>query len=349
MSAMVSLFFPNRKGMGGFLSARRARPAERSPYPALGSWNAPREDAGVPCPSPGPTTTEIGDRTREDFAAGAGGPGLRLARTANGPEVILAPTVGADFADGVPADWFCEPWKDGGRVEADGEQLFLDGATTGYNALFGSERSLEFVATFAKRPHQHIGFGTNFRTVPWITFSTKFGNSLYARSNFTLPEDTRLSGSLLGAPHRFRIDWRVLDIAFWVDGRRVAHQLAPVVGYMRPLVANGSLGGDPLGVEWLRMSPYAPEGGLTSQVHDAGRAVTWEGCDADADVPEDTTLGLDVRAGDTPEPGPDWSAWAAPPARGRFAQYRARLATGDSTRTPVVRAVTLRYSASGSG
>jgi hypothetical protein len=234
-------------------------------------------------------------------------------------------------------------------VEADGERLLLDGASTGYRAMFGSERSLEFVATFAKRPHQHIGFGTNFRTVPWITFSTKFGNSLYARSNFTVPEDNRLPGSLLGTAHRFRIDWRVLDIAFWVDGRRVAHQLAPVVGYMRPLVSNGSLGVDPLTVEWLRMSPYAPEGEFISRVHDAGGTVVWEAYDADADVPAGTTLVLDGRAGDGPEPGPTWSAWAPPPVTGRFVQYRARLATADSARTPVVRAVTVSYSASGSG
>ena len=309
----------------------------------------PREDAGVACSSPGSTTAEIGDRTWAELAAGAGGPGLHLALTSAGPELILSPTVAAEFRDGVPPDWFVEPWKDGGRVEADGTRLRLDAATTGYNAMFGSERSLEFVAAFAKRPHQHVGFGTNFRAVPWITFSTKFGNSLYARSNFTVPEDTRLPSSLLGGAHRFRIDWRVLDIAFWVDGRRVAHQLAPIVGYMRPLVSNGSLGGDPLTVEWLRMSPYAPEGVFTSRVHDGGAAAVWVACDAEADVPDGTTLALDLRAGDTPEPDGTWSAWAAPPAAGRYAQYRARLASADSSRTPVVQAVTLRYSASGSG
>jgi hypothetical protein len=301
------------------------------------------------CPSPRSAAGEVGDRTRADFAAGTGGPGLHLAQTSAGPEVILAPTVAAEFGPGVPRDWFVEPWKEGGRVEADGGQLLLDAATAGYNALFGSERSLEFVATFAKRPHQHIGFGTDFRAVPWITFSTKFGNALYARSNFTVPEDSRLSGSLLGKPHRFRIEWRVLDIAFWVDGHRVAHQLAPVVGYMRPLVGNGSLGGEPLRVEWLRMSPYAPEGEFTSRVHDADAAAVWEACDADADVPAGTTVTVEVRAGDTPDGDEGWSAWGPPPATGRYAQYRARLRRTDSAVTPVLRAVTLRYSASGSG
>ena len=111
-------------------------------------------------------TADIGDRTRDEFLAGAGGRGLHLAETSSGAELILAPTVAAELRDGVPPDWFVEPWKDGGTVEADGTRLCLDASTIGYNALFGSERSLEFVATFAKRPHQHVGFGTNFRAVP---------------------------------------------------------------------------------------------------------------------------------------------------------------------------------------
>jgi hypothetical protein len=140
--------------------------------------------------------------------------------------------------------------------------------------------------------------------------------------------------------------WRVIDVGFSVDGREVAHQLAPVVGYMRPLAGSGSLGGDPLAVEWMRMSPYAREGTFTSRVHDAGAAATWGEYEADADVPAGTTLTLDLRAGDSPEPDGSWSEWGPPPRRGRFAQYRAHLATGNPSRTPVVRAVTLGYSSS---
>ena len=323
----------------------------------------------MPPPCPGSAASGVGDRTAEEFGAGGANPGVHLARTGDGPELILAPAVAAEFGAGLPADWFTEPWKEGGTVEQDGTGLVLEGATVGYSPLCGSGRSLEFVATFRKRPHQHVGFGTNFRTVPWVTFSTKFGNSLYARTNFIIPEDTRLPATLLGAPHRFRIDWRVIDVAFWVDGRRVAHQLVPVVGYMRPLASNGSIGGGALNVEWMRMSPYAPEGDFTSRVHDAGGPARWEGCDVDATVPAGTAVTMEVRAGDTPEPDEGWTAWVGAGAvgtgsvgtgaggegdvpvavPGRFAQYRARLTTESSTDTPVVRGVTLRYSSSGWG
>lgn len=298
------------------------------------------------------------DRAPADFRAGTAEGGVHVAATSAGAEMILTPTLAAEFGgDGLPAGWFVEPWREGGHAELDGGALVMDGATTGYSGLFGSERSLEFVATFHKRPHQHVGFGTDFRNVPWITFSTKFGHSLYARTHFFIPEDSRLSPSLLGSPHRFRIDWHVLHVDFWVDGRLAAHQLVPVVGYMRPLASNGSLGGGPLSLEWLRMSPYRTEGTFTSRVHDAGEAALWTACEVDADVPAGTAVSVQVRGGDAAEPDVTWSGWTTLAGAqadgtalwGRFAQYRAVLATTDVARTPAVRAVALRYSpASGS-
>lgn len=297
---------------------------------------------------------EQADRTVADFSAGAC-EGAHVATTADGPELILRPTVAAEFGgETLPTDWYAEPWKEGGRATIVGGALVLDGASAGHYNLVGSERSLEFVATFQKRPHQHVGFGTDFRSSHWVTFSTKFGNALYARSSFFIPEDNRLPPGLLGSPHRFRIDWNILDVDFWVDGRHVAHQLVPMVGFLRPLASNGSLGGPPLTVDWLRMTPYAPSGAFTSRVHDAGDTAHWTGCELDADLPPPTSIGLEVRAGASPEPDASWSAWvpwgsdlsAANGAvlAGRYAQYRLLMHTRKSSQTPLVRAVTLRYS-----
>ncbi|MEW6154366.1 MAG: hypothetical protein AB1673_10325 [Actinomycetota bacterium] len=302
----------------------------------------------------GATTWGAGDCTLADMAAGEVGGGAYLSSTAGQPELVLAPTVAAELTGAALAnDWFTEPWKEGGTVEFGEGGATLDGATLGNWGLYGSERSLEFVATFAKRPHQHVGFGTDFRSVPWVTFSTKFGHGLYARSNFLIPEDVRLPTSLLGHPHRFRIDWNVLDVDFWVDDRLVAHQLVPMVGYMRPLAGNGSLGGTPLRVEWMRMSPYARLGTFTSRVLDAGRPVTWTSCEIEADLPSPTAVTAEVRAGESPAPdqASTWSAWApvtGPSPEGRYAQYRLTLTTTNPSRTPVVRSVSLRYSSSSS-
>jgi hypothetical protein len=295
----------------------------------------------------------VADVTVADFAKGTCD-GAHVAITADGPELILHPTVAAEFGcDTLPDDWYAEPWKEGGRATVVGSSLVLDGASAGHYNLVGSERSLEFVATFQKRPHQHVGFGTDFRSSHWVTFSTKFGNALYARSSFFIPEDNRLSPGLLGSPHRFRIDWNILDVDFWIDGRHVAHQLVPMVGYLRPLASNGSLGGPPLTVDWLRMTPYRPSGTFTSRVHDAGTTVHWTACALDADIPPNTSVEVELRGGDTPEPDGSWSAWVpVHPATGlngaalaaRYAQYRLLLHTRKSAHTPLVRAVTLRYS-----
>lgn len=306
----------------------------------------------VPTPPTSPPAPEVRDACVADFRAGSPGPGIHIAAVSGGAEVVLKPTVAAEFAgEELPQDWFVEVWKEGGTADVNG-RLTLDAATAGFQGMYGAGRSLEFAATFEKRPHQHIGFGTDFRTVPWITFSTKFGHSLYARSNFLIPEETRLSPSYLGSPHRFRIDWNVLDVDFWVDGRKVAYQLVPLVGYMRPLAGNGSQGGAPLAVEWMRMTPYAPEGTFESRVHDAGTTVQWKACELDADVPDGTSVSVEVRAGSTPEPGPDWSGWTTlggeTVLEGRYVQYRAGLATANRSHSPVVRAVSLRYSSSSS-
>lgn len=287
---------------------------------------------------------DLADRSVDDFRAGTADDGLYLARTAGAAEVILRPAAAAEFdVDGLPAHWYSEPWKEGGKVEHRNGAIQLEAATVGLHGLYPSERSLEFRATFRKRPHQHVGFGTNFRTVPWITFSTKFGHGLYARTNFVIPEENRLPTSLLGSPHRFRIEWNVLEVEFYVDGRRAAHQLVPMVGYMRPLASNASLAPDPLEVEWMRMSPYASEGRFTSRVHDAGAPVVWTGCEIDADVPPLTRLAVERRAGDGPAPDDTWSPWTGPDGtvRGRFAQYRLTLETDNPRWTPALRAVTL--------
>src|SRR5262245_38155121 len=222
---------------------------------------------GVADDTPGSGAGQVTDATADDFRAGTAGPGAYVAVTSAGPELILRPTVAVEFDGHQPTDWFTEQWKEGGTAQFSDNRAVLDGASVGYWGMFGSERSLEFVATFGKRPHQHVGFGTDFRSVPWITFSTKFGHGVYARSNFIIPEDVRLASSLLGSPHRYRIDWNVLDIDFWVDGRLLVHQLVPMVGFMRPLASNGSVGGAPLTVEWVRMTPNAPHGLFTSRVH----------------------------------------------------------------------------------
>jgi hypothetical protein len=273
-----------------------------------------------------------------------------VARTAAG-EVILAPKVVGEFTGAaLPEGWSVTPWVEGGTGILDGGMLALDGARVGCDPLLLSPRSIEISAVFAARPDQHAGFGTNFVDVPWVMFSTKWGRRLYGRTHLLNLEDKRLAGDWFGSRHVFRIDWNVLDIVFSADGVRLAQFLVPVPGHMRGLAANQRLGGPPLLVEWMRISPYAPAGRFTSRLFDAGTPVEWATATWTSERPPGTSVELRVRTGDTSPPGGAWSPWRRVRACGdplgttsRYLQYRADLATTDAGRTPALRRVGMSY------
>lgn len=295
---------------------------------------------------PPPSLSEAGDATFDDFAAGQGDDGLHLWSTRSA--VTLAPAVAGEFdGPGPPPGWSVESTTQSGSARFGPDGVALDGAGIWADGLIANGRAVEFRATFARRPNQHAGLGVDFVHDPWVSFSTKFGNALYARTNFYLAEDERVSADLLGASHRYRIDWNVIDIVFAVDGERAAHLLVPVPGFMRPGAANTNEGREPLVVKWMLVTPYRPVGRFLSRGFDGGRRQRWDRVGWEADLPPGTAVSVDVRAGDRPEPDPSWSPWVAVtgpgmvgPA-GRYAQYRAELRTADPHRTPVLRGVTL--------
>lgn len=294
--------------------------------------------------------SELHDGSAADFAAGSTDAGAYVARTIAG-EVILTPKLAGEFTgDAVPPGWRVEPWVEGGTGVLEGGMLVLDGAKVGSEPLLASPRSLEISAVFAARPDQLAGFGVDFVKEPWVMFSTKWGRRLYGRTHLLQIEDHKLSAGWFGAPHIFRIDWNVLDIIFSVDGARQAHLMIPVPGYMRALAANQRLGTEPLRIEWMRLSPYAPAGKFTSRVLDAGAPSTWHALTWEAGVPAGTSLTLEVRTGDVARPGAGWSRWK-PVARSgdpvgatsRYLQYRAHLATANPSWTPALRRVRVTY------
>ncbi len=296
--------------------------------------------------------SELRDSSADDFAAGATDAGASVSRTLAG-EVILTPAIAGEFTgDTLPAGWTVEPWVEGGSGWLEGGMLVLDGAKVGCGPLVLSPRSLEMSAVFAARPDQLAGLGVDFVNEPWVMFSTKWGRRFYGRTHLLQIEDTKLSADWFGAPHVFRIDWNVLDIIFSVDGTRQAHLMIPVPGYMRALAANQRLGTEPLRIEWMRLSPYAPAGVFTSRVFGAGGPCDWQALTWEADIPERTSLTVEVRTGDVARPGRDWTPWR-PLARSgdpvgttsRYLQYRARLATTDPSWTPALREVHVAYSA----
>ena len=299
---------------------------------------------------------ELIDGSAADFSAGCTDAGAYVAPTLRG-EVILTPKVAGEFTgDLLPEGWTVTPWVEGGTGTLEDGMLSLDGATVRSEPILLSPRSLEFSAVFAARPDQHAGFGTNLVDVPWVMFSTKWGRRLYGRTHLLNVDDKKLAGDWFDAPHRFRIDWNILDIAFSLDGTRLAPLMVPMPGHMRPLAANQRLGQQPLRVEWMRVSPFERSGRFTSRVFDAGAVADWQSMSWEADIPAGTSLAMHIRTGDVARPGRTWSPWrpvrqSGDPlaATARHLQYRVDLATTDPAWTPVLREVRLRYSAAWSG
>lgn len=110
--------------------------------------------------------------------------------------------------------------------------------------------------------------------------------------------------------------------------------------------------GDP-GKLFVLRRDYSPSGTLVSEVFDAKAVSKWGSVRWKSEVPEATSLSVDVRSGNVVDPDETWSAWSSAdndPARavtqvptGRFFQYRVSFQTRDPRVTPVLRSMEVRY------
>jgi hypothetical protein len=299
-----------------------------------------------------PTQFAATDATVADFGAGTSAGQVYIAQTADG-EVILTPAAGSEFfGTSLPADWSSTAWNAGGTASVSGGTLLVDGVRAGTIANFGPGHSLEFVATFSGSAFQHVGFADTLEGAPWIIFSTGNGGGLFARTNSGAAGiDTPLAASLLGSPHRFRIDWTPSSAVYSVDDNVVATHAIAVAGPLRPLASDFTVGTGSVSVDWIRMSPYAAAGTFVSRVFDAAQAVDWGGLSWTTDSPAGTSVAFYARHGDTSAPDASWSTFA-PVAqsggviggRSRYAQYRADLSTAAPLVTPAIEDVTIGYS-----
>ncbi len=297
------------------------------------------------------------DTTVADFSAGSG-TCQAVAHYGDG-EVILAAALDQEFNSGFPADWSINPFT-GGTATVQGGLLFVDGADTASNTAFGPGTSLEAVATFTADQFQHIGFVSdlNFDT-PFAIFSTAgTTNTLFARTypgngNVDFPIPNPVSGTWIGSPHRFRIDWTVAGFTYSIDGNPVHTEALAIGANMHPVVSDFNNNGLGVSVDWLVVTPYNSPCSFQSAVFDAGSSATWLNLSWDALTPANTSLALSYRTGNTAIPDNTWSAFAPVGNSGgslagasRFIQYEADLNTSDLTQTPVLEDVTISYTLS---
>ncbi len=297
----------------------------------------------------------LADRTAADFTAGSFGTGTYAALTDDG-EVSLAPAVGAEFAGAtLPAGWSGAAWNAGGAASVGGGVLTVDGARALTTAAYAPGRSLECAARFGGDPFQHLGFASDSTfAAPWAVFSTFNGGALYARASDGT--NVPIPGSWLGAVHRYRIDWSAGGFVFSVDGANVATIPLAVATPLRPLASDFNPGGNAVALDWLRVSPYELTGTFTSRVVDAGASVVWGAATWTADTPAGTSVGMQVRTGNTPTPDGSWSTFTPLATSGtfvgrqsRYVQYRVDLATSNAAVTPVLRDVAVACATADAG
>lgn len=307
---------------------------------------APAAPLSITRPLPTATDDVVGD-----FTAGTTGSGTYVSDTTGG-EVILAPTVGAEF-DGtsLPTGWTSTQTNGtSGSSTVSGGKVTVDGSLLRTDASYASGRSLEFVATFTGTANEHIGYAVDFTVPRWAIFSTGTGGNLYARvNNDGIGSQVALGSGYFGSPHLYRIDWLADSVVFSIDGVVVSTQGATFTGEMAPAIGELDAGGSSLAVDWMRMTPYASTGTFLSRIHDAGSIVDWSTMSWTGDLPTGTTRTLSVRTGNTPTPDGTWTAFtpilngASVGTQGRYLQYQADLATTDPGLTPVLASVTLAY------
>ena len=297
-----------------------------------------------------PTAVAV-DTTVANFTAGATGSTTYVADTAGG-EVMLSPTVGAEFSGtALPSEWATGAWT-GGTATVAGGALEVDGAFARTTALYDPNRALEFRATFGNTTYTNAGLAFDFDTTErWAAFGVgNLPGQLYARvANGSPSVDVPLGGGYIGSPHTYRIEWTDTQVRFLIDGELVHTSALAIAGQMRPIVSDYNAGGPAVSVDWLRMTPYASAGTFTSRILGSeGAGSDWGSFSYVADVPAVTTLTFDVRTGDVPTPDGSWTEWAPisqgddVTTSGRYLQYRA-TATGDGEATPVLQSVTLPY------
>jgi hypothetical protein len=293
------------------------------------------------------------DSTVADFGGGTTGPNTYISQTGDG-EVILNPAAGAEFSGtSLPQGWTSSALASGGAATVGGGLLTVDGAIAQTTALYGTNRSLEFVATFSGAAFQNAGFGVNLNSgTPWAIFSTgSGGNALFARtSTGTASTDTLIPGNWLGAPHDFLIVWNTTAVNYFIDGSLVTSHPLTIGASMRPLVSDATVGGGNVTVDWMRMGPYAASGAYVSKVFDASAPVTWTTFTWDGTAPDDSDLILNVRMGNTPTPDATWTDFIPLPgsgtvigARSRYIQYSVDMETSDPSHTPTLRDVYFSY------
>ena len=211
------------------------------------------------------------DTTVADFSAGTTGASTYVSDTAGG-EVILAPTVGAEFAGRVcPAAgrWLhgpAGPLRSGGGLHGR-RRLRPHDEPVDPGHVAGVPR------TFGDTTFQNAGLAFDFNNVArWAAFGIGQHDpgSSTPVSRRASEEVIGLGAGYLGSPHTYRIEWTATRFA----SSSTAARSTPRPSRSPVRCGRSSATTTPvarrLSVDWMRMTPYASPGTFLSRIHSAG-------------------------------------------------------------------------------
>ena len=296
------------------------------------------------------------DTTFADFGAGTTGGSTYVSETGNG-EVILAPTVGAEFSgSSLPVGWESGSWT-GGAASVGGGSVTVDGAW--------ARTTRHLCAGSGARVRRHL----QRCFVPECRVGADAGVGLRVVGDV---RDGRY-GQPPACPGQQRRSYE--PVRSWIDLSQRATSLPDRVG-CRPDPVPRRWHAGPHSERHHRRQPAADRerlhqrwrrarrrldaddaltraaGTFLSRIHDAGSPADWGMLSYVADVPSGTTLALSVRQGDTPTPDGSWGPFS-PVANGeviggssRYLQYRVEATSSTGDVTPTLSSVMLPFTGS---
>jgi hypothetical protein len=299
--------------------------------------------------------TPLTQTSTADFGTGTQSATYVSARA--GGDVTLAPAVTEEFAGtALPATWTSTSLATGSTATVAAGLATASGRLLATTASYTSSREVDVVGTLKPVNGQWLG-ATNDdfsgTTDYWVAFRTTSTGGLVAETQNSLlgTTTTALSSSLLGAAHRYEIDWTATTTVFKVDGTTVATHARGIAAALRVAASDATVDANPLVLDSVWLTPYAASGTYTSAVINAGANVDWRAFTPTATMPTGTAISYQVRTGPSATAGgTGWSGWTAVaaaadiPGTARYLQYQATLTT-TSTRNaaPTLASVQLGY------
>jgi hypothetical protein len=296
-----------------------------------------------------PAPACVADDTKTDFDGGTPDENTVVVND-NGGAIIVRPALNESFDGGsVPAGFVAAIWdgQAGAITNFNGGLATVNGTHIYSGSSYGPGTTLEFSASFSQGNFQNIGFaGDDQFNNPWVTIGRggEGDNTVYARNSDG--QKVSLGTGLLNALHHYKIVWQsgIGSFEFYVDGSLVPTPgiTQTVGGNMILQISDFPAGGAELGVDWLRISPYASAGNFESRVFDAGSEKEWVTANWQADLPQSTSLNAFVRKGNIAIPDGSWTAYAevqqgdSVGGSSRYIQYKVALASADPTATPAL-------------